>query len=66
MASLLKRLGRWSAMVSVAVQDAIAASLLAPAGRALVLDQSAAPAPALGKLLDGQRWAVDFGADAFD
>jgi len=53
-------------MVSVAVQDAIAASLLAPAGRALVLDQSAAPAPALGKLLDGQRWAVDFGADAFD
>ena len=52
-------------MVSVAVQDAIAASLLAPASRSLVLDQSAAPAPSLDKLLDGQRWAVDFGADDF-
>ena len=52
-------------MVSVAVQDAIAASLLAPACRALVLDQSAAPAPTLDKLLDSQRWAIDFGADDF-
>ena len=61
----LAYVSRWSAMVSVAVQDAIAASLLAPACRALVLDQSAAPAPTLDKLLDSQRWAVDFGADDF-
>jgi len=30
----------------------------------LVLDQSAAPAPDLASVLDGQRWAVDF--PAFD
>ena len=61
----LAYVSRWSAMVGVAVQDAIAASLLAPAGRSLVLDQSAAPAPSLDALLEGQYWAVDFGADAF-
>jgi len=52
-------------MVSVAVQDAIAASLLAPACSALVLDQSAALAPTLDKLLDSQRWAMDFWPEIF-
>ena len=50
---------RRCAMVGIAVQDALAASLLAPAGRRLVLDQSAALAPELDALLDGQRWAFD-------
>jgi len=43
----------------VAVQDAIAASLLAPSGSQLVLDQSAAPVPELDAVLDGQRWAFE-------
>ena len=38
-------------MLGVAVQDAIAASLLAPSGSQLVLDQSTAPAPELDILL---------------
>ena len=46
-------------MIGMAVQDALAASILAPAGPGLVLDQSAAPAPELDILLDGQRWAFD-------
>ena len=50
---------RWWAMLSVAVQDALAASLLATSGRRLVLDQSAAPEPPVDVLLDGQRWALD-------
>ena len=36
-----------------------AASLLAPAGHRLVLEQSAAPVSELDVLLDGQRWAYD-------
>jgi len=39
------------------------ASFLAPAGRALILDQSATLFPSLDKLLDGQRWSVNFGAN---
>ena len=50
---------RWASMLGVAVQDAIAASLLAPSGSQLVLDQSAAPVPELDAILDGQRWAFE-------
>ena len=50
---------RWASLLGVAVQDAIAASLLAPSGSQLVLDQSAAPVPELDTLLDGQRWAFE-------
>ena len=46
-------------MISVAVQDAIRASLLAPFGVQLVLEPGAAPVPELDSLLDGQRWAFD-------
>ena len=46
-------------MLGVAVQNALATFLLAPCGRRLVLDQSAAPEPAVDVLLDGQRLAVD-------
>ena len=38
---------------------ALAASLLAPSGPGLVLDQRAAPVPELDSLLDGQRWAFE-------
>ena len=49
------------------MQDAIAASLLAPTGSQLVLDQSAAPVPELDAVLDGQRWAREhFDLPAFD
>ena len=50
---------RWASMISIAVQDAIRASLLAPFGVRLVLEPSAAFVPELDSLLDGQRWAFD-------
>ena len=50
---------RWWATLGVAVQDALAASLLAPSGKKLVLDQKAAPEPELDQLLDAQRWAEE-------
>ena len=50
---------RWASMLGMAVQDALASSLLAASGHRLVLDQSAAPAPELDLLLDGQRWAFE-------
>ena len=46
-------------MLGVAVQDAIAASLLQVSGAQLVLDQSAAPIPEVDLVLDGQRWAFE-------
>lgn len=46
-------------MLGIAVQDAIAASLLAVSGKQLVLDQSAAPIPELNVVLDGQRCAAE-------
>ena len=49
---------RWWALLGVTTQDALAASLLAPTGRQLVLDDNSPPEPALADLLDGQRWAV--------
>ena len=52
-------LDRWASMLGIAVQDSIAASLLAPSGAQLVLDQSAAPLPEIDALLDGQRWAAE-------
>ena len=48
---------RWWCMLGVAVQDAIAASLLARTGKKLVLDNGDANTPALDEVLDGQRWA---------
>lgn len=53
-------------MLGVAVQDALAASLLAAPGPGLVLDQRAAPAPELDHLLDGQWWAFEEPAVTFD
>ena len=50
---------RWCVMIGIAVQDALAASLLASPGPGLVLDQTAAPAPELDILMDGQRWAFE-------
>merc|ERR1711937_607474 len=44
---------RWASMLGIALQDALAASLLAESGKRLVLDQSAAPALELDILLDG-------------
>ena len=72
MSPLLRRsvrlawIDRWASMLGIAVQDALAASLLAASGRQLVLDQSAAPVPELDHLLDGQRWALEEPASAFD
>ena len=43
----------------IEVQHALAASLLAPSGLGLVVDQRAAPVPKLDWLLDGQRWAFE-------
>ena len=48
---------RWWAMLGLAVQNAFAASILAPAGQRLVLDAAAADQPQLDELMDGQRWA---------
>ena len=50
---------RWWALLGVAAQDALAASLLAPYGKRLVLDDRSAPEPELADLLDGQRWAAN-------
>jgi len=50
---------RWASMLGLAVQDAIAASLLAHSGEQLVLDPSAAPIPELDSVFDGQRWALE-------
>ena len=50
---------RWWALLGVAVQDALAASLLAQSGRKLVLDNSVTDGPALDEVLDGQRWACE-------
>ena len=43
----------------MAVQNAVAASLLAAESRKLVLDTGAADVPDLADLLDGQRWALE-------
>merc|ERR1711904_716877 len=43
---------RWWALIGVATQNALAASLLAPSGTRLVLDGKAADEPALDALLD--------------
>ena len=53
-------------MLGVAVQNAVAASLLAANGRRLVLDMNADATPKLDLLLDGQRWAIDGAQLAFD
>ena len=56
-----------ASMLGVAVQNAIAASLLAPSGAQLVVDQSEEPVPDLASVLDGQRWAMEhFDLPAFD
>ena len=47
---------RWWSLLGVAVQDALAASLLAASGKQLVLDEKAADTPSLDEVLDGQRW----------
>ena len=57
---------RWAGMIGVAVQNALAASLLAPHGPGMVLEQPAAPAPELDILLDGQRWAFEEPFVGFD
>ena len=50
---------RWWALLGVAVQNALTASLLAAEGKTLVLDRGEAHEPDLDLLLDGQRWAFD-------
>ena len=50
---------RWWSLLGVAVQDALAGSLLAPNGKKLVLDRADAETPELDLLLDGQRWALE-------
>ena len=57
---------RWWAMLDVAVQNAIAASLLAAQGHKLILDMGADGSPPVDLLLDGQRWALDGAALGFD
>ena len=49
---------RWWALLGMAVQSAVAASVLAPEGRKLVLDEKGADAPELSELLDAQRWSA--------
>ena len=48
---------RWWALVGAASQNALAASLLAPCGKKLILDDAAGFEPELDSLLDAQRWA---------
>ena len=48
---------RWWCVLRVAVQDAIAASLLAHTGKKLVLNNGDVDTPTLDEVLDGQRWA---------
>ena len=50
---------RWWALLGVAVQDALAAFILATEGKTLALERAAAETPELDALLDGQRWAFD-------
>ena len=47
---------RWWAILGIAVQDALAASLLAPAGKGLALEGTVDYEPALEEVLDAQRW----------
>ena len=49
---------RWWALLGVAVQNAVAASVLAPGGKGLVLDDKGVDTPDLSELLDGQRWSA--------
>ena len=46
----------WWAILGVAVQDALAASILAPAGKGLVLNGVASQEPTLEDVFDAQRW----------
>ena len=46
-------------MLGVSVQDAYAASLLAECEKGLVLGDTAAGAPSLNEVLDGQRWTLE-------
>ena len=48
---------RWWAVFGCAVQNALAASLLAKSGRKLVLEDATTVGPEVDELLDGQRWA---------
>ena len=48
---------RWWALVGATSQNALAASLLAPCGKKLILDDAAGFEPELDSLLDAQRWA---------
>ncbi len=50
---------RWWALLGVATQGALAASLLARSGKSLVPDAPAAWAPELDILSDGQHWAAE-------
>ena len=50
---------RWWELLGMAAQDALAASLLNPLGRKLVVDDRNPTKPELADLLDGQRWAED-------
>ena len=43
----------------MAVQGAVAASVLTPEGKKLVLDEKGTDTPELSDLLDAQRWALD-------
>ena len=48
-------INRWWTLLAVAAQDSLAASVLAPATKGLVLDASASDAPDLDILLDHHR-----------
>ena len=50
---------RWWCKLGTAVQDALAASLLAHSGKRLVLNAACSTAPQLDEVLDCQRWAQD-------
>ena len=52
---------RWWALLGVTVQSAVAASVLAPTGKGLVLDEKGVEAPDLADFLDGHQWAADYG-----
>jgi hypothetical protein len=46
---------RWWTILGVAIQDALAASVLAPPTHSLVIDGAATPVPELDQLLDDER-----------
>ena len=46
---------RWWTLLGVAVQDALAASVLAPSTHGLVIDASCPPLPEVDQLLDEER-----------